>query len=71
MNETNSIDPYDQTINGEGKIKRIHLMFIDETKRLCDSCNQTKKCGIFDIPWARQTFVICSDCLHIFSEEIK
>jgi hypothetical protein len=47
--------------NGK-EIKKVSLMFIDEDNRLCDGCDEKKKCASLNTI-SDDVVIICKDCL--------
>jgi hypothetical protein len=53
----------DSKIIKDGKeIKKVSLMFISEETRLCDGCDEMKKCASI-ITITNDVVIICKDCL--------
>lgn len=53
----------DPTIIKDGKeIKKISLLFIDESPKLCDGCDETKICASINLV-CDDVAIICKDCL--------
>jgi len=53
----------DRYIEKNGKqIKKVQLLYIDSDKKLCDGCDEKKKCAsVKDI--VGNVMIICKDCL--------
>ena len=59
----------DPTIIKDGKeIKKISLMFIYEEPRLCDGCDEMKKCATLNMICG-DVAIICKDCLTEIIEQ--
>jgi hypothetical protein len=54
----------DAYIEKDGKkILKVTLLFIDSEDRLCDGCDEEKKCASISAI-SREVTVICKDCLQ-------
>lgn len=45
------------------EIKKISLLFVDEAAKLCDACDEMKKCATLYLI-CNDTTQICKDCLN-------
>lgn len=53
----------DRYIEKNGKqIKKVSLLYVDESTRLCDGCDEQKKCASI-ISISSDVSVLCKDCL--------
>ena len=59
----------DTYIKKDGKeIKKVQLLYIDVDEKLCDGCDEDKKCAsIRDI--SGNVMIICKDCLNEIIEQ--
>ena len=53
----------DYAIEKDGKqIKKLSLLYIDDSEKLCDGCDELKKCAsVMSI--SGDVSIICKDCL--------
>lgn len=53
----------DATLNKDGKdIKKLSLMYIDSDGKICDGCDERKKCATI-VTLCGHVSIICKDCL--------
>ena len=43
------------------KIKKVHLLYIDETEKLCDGCDKKRRCASIRTI-AGDVVIICKEC---------
>jgi len=55
----------DAYIEKDGKkILKASLLFVSENERLCDGCDEERKCASIAAIGSRDVIVICKDCLQ-------
>ena len=52
------------------KIKKVTLLYIDGDKKLCDGCDEKKKCASLHLVCDDVT-IICKDCLQEIINEFE
>jgi hypothetical protein len=58
------LDPFlDHLVNKEGKkYKKVHIMYVDGDKRLCDCCDEKKPRAVIRLI-SNDTTGLCKDCI--------